>query len=146
MKNWKIFIIFVCLLMFVLSYQSVDAQQNLAQEVSAIFQQNCLNCHGASGPFKEELLIERNALIDTKTVIIGNPENSEFYKRLLGPTDNGPQMPLNLPPLSPEAVETIARWIAVGAPDWDVQHDINFITTDAMLDTIRNAPKITGSF
>ena len=138
MKNWKIFIIFVCLLMFVLSYQSVDAQQNLAQEVSAIFQQNCLNCHGASGPFKEELLIERNALIDTKTVIIGNPENSEFYKRLLGPTDNGPQMPLNLPPLSPEAVETIARWIAVGAPDWDVQHDINFITTDTILDTIRN--------
>ena len=138
MKNWKIFIIFVCLLMFVLSYQSVDAQQNLAQEVSAIFQQNCLNCHGASGPFKEELLIERNALIDTKTVIIGNPENSEFYKRLLGPTDNGPQMPLNLPPLSPEAVETIARWITAGAPDWDVQHDINFITTDTILDTIRN--------
>ncbi len=138
MRNWKTFTVFVCLLMFVLNYQSVDAQENLAQQVSAIFQQNCLNCHGPSGSFKEALLINRTALIDTKSVIIGDPESSEFYKRLLGPTENGPQMPLNLPPLSPEAVETIARWIIAGAPDWDVRHDINFITTDTILNTIRN--------
>ncbi len=119
-------------------FATADAQENLAQQASAIFQQNCLNCHGPSGSHKEALLIDRNALVDTKVVIPGNPENSEFYKRLLGPTENGPQMPLNLPPLSPEAVETIVRWITVGAPDWDVPHDINFITTDAILDTIRN--------
>ena len=70
----------ITLTLMALGFGSADAQENLAQEVSAIFQQNCLNCHGASGTFKEELLIERNALIDTKTVIIGNPENSEFYK------------------------------------------------------------------
>ena len=121
-----------------LAFTTADAQENLAQQVSAIFQQNCLNCHGPSGPFKEALLLDRSALIDTQVVIPGNPGNSEFYKRLLGPTENGPQMPLNLPPLSPEAVETIARWITTGAPDWDVQHDINFITTDAILNTIRN--------
>ncbi len=136
MKVWKLFIAPVCLLMFIVGYQSADAQENLAQQAYAIFQQNCLNCHGASGPYKEELLIERTALIDTKVVIPGDPENSEFYKRLLGPTENGPQMPLNLSSLSPEAVETIARWITAGAPDWDVRHDINFITTNAMLDTI----------
>ena len=121
-----------------LAFATADAQENLAQQVSAIFQQSCLNCHGPSGSFKEALLLDRNALIDTQVVIPGNPENSEFYKRLLGPTENGPQMPLNLPPLSPEAIETIARWITAGAPDWDVQHDINFITTDTILDTIRN--------
>ena len=137
MKIWKFFIAPVCLLMFIVGYQNADAQENLAQQAYAIFQQNCLNCHGASGPYKEELLIDRTALIDTKVVIPGDPENSEFYKRLLGPTENGPQMPLNLPSLSPEAVETIARWITVGAPDWDVQHDINFITTDTILDTIQ---------
>ena len=136
----------ITLTLMALGFESADAQENLAQQVSAIFQQNCLNCHGAFGPFKEELLIERNALIDTKSVIIGNPENSEFYKRLLGPTENGPQMPLNLPPLSPEAVETIARWITAGAPDWDVQHDINFITTDAILDTIQNHLKSLDPF
>ena len=128
----------VILICIGLAFATADAQENLAQEASAIFQQNCLNCHGASGAFKEALLIDRTALVDTNVVIPGDPENSEFYKRLLGPTENGPQMPLNLPPLSPEAVKTIERWIAAGAPDWDVQHDINFITTDAILDTIRN--------
>ncbi len=118
-------------------FATAGAQENLVQEVSAIFQQNCLNCHGPSGAHKEALLIDRNALVDTKVVIPGNPESSEFYKRLLGPTENGPQMPLNLPPLSQEAIETIARWITAGAPDWDVQYDINFIKTDAMLDTMR---------
>ncbi|MDD9972582.1 MAG: hypothetical protein OXU27_01180, partial [Candidatus Poribacteria bacterium] len=73
-----------------LAFATADAQENLAQQVSAIFQQSCLNCHGPSGSFKEALLIERNALIDTQVVIIGNPENSEFYKRLLGPTEKGP--------------------------------------------------------
>ena len=127
----------VILICIGLAFATADAQENLAQQASAIFQQNCLNCHGPSGSHKEALLIDRNALVDTKVVIPGNPENSEFYKRLLGPTENGPQMPLNLPPLSPEAIETIARWITIGAPDWDVQHDINFITTDTILDTIR---------
>ena len=118
-------------------FATANAQENLAQEVSAIFQQNCLNCHGPSGSFKEALLLNRTALVDTQVVIPGNPESSEFYKRLLGPTENGPQMPLNLPSLSQEAIETIARWITAGAPDWDVQYDINFIKTDAMLDTMR---------
>ena len=128
------------------AFATADAQENLAQQASAIFQQNCLNCHGPSGSHKEALLIERNALVDTKVVIPGDPGNSEFYKRLLGPTENGPQMPLNLPPLSPEAVETVARWITTGAPDWDVPHDINFITTDAILDTIRNHLKSLDPF
>ena len=129
-----------------LGFGIANAQENLAQEVSAIFQQSCLNCHGPSGSFKEALLLDRTALIDTQVVIPGNPENSEFYKRLLGPTEKGPQMPLNLPPLSPEAVETIARWITAGAPDWNVQHDINFITTDTILNILRNHLKSLDPF
>ena len=127
----------VSLICIGLAFATADAQENLAQEVSALFEQSCLNCHGESGAYKDELLIERTALVDTGVIIPGDPEGSEFYKRLLGPTENGAQMPLNLQPLSPEAVETIARWITAGAPDWNVQYDINFITTDAMLDTMR---------
>ena len=133
----NVIVIIGCLLIFILGFQSVDAQQDIAQEAYAVFEQSCLICHGESGAHKDSLLIERTALVNTKVVIPGNPENSEFYKRLLGPTENGPQMPLNLPQLSEEAIETIARWITEGAPDWDVQHDINFITTDTMLDTIQ---------
>ena len=118
-------------------FGTADAQENLAQQAYTIFQQNCLNCHGESGAYKDELLIDRAVLVNTRVIIPGDPENSEFYKRLLGSTENGAQMPLNLPPLSQEAVETIAHWITAGAPDWDVQYDLNFITTDAMLDTMR---------
>ena len=46
---------------------------------------------------------------------------------------NGAQMPFNQPPLSQQAIATIRQWIQVGAPGWEIQHDVNFITTDAML-------------
>ena len=145
MKIGKYFLI-VILICIGLAFATADAQENLAQQAYAIFQQSCLNCHGPSGSFKEALLIDRTALVDTQVVIPGYPENSEFYKRLLGATENGPQMPLNLPPLSQEAIETIARWITAGAPDWNVQHDINFITTDTILDTIWNHLKSLDPF
>ena len=74
MKNWKIFIIFVCLLTSILvNFHSVDAQENLAQQAFAIFQQNCLNCHGEHGAFTEEIIIEHTALIETGAVVPGNP-------------------------------------------------------------------------
>ena len=71
------------------------------------------------------------------TVVPGNPDVSEFYKRLLGPTENGAQMPFAQPPLPPAAIETIQRWIAEGAQGWEAQHDITFITTDEMLTAIQ---------
>ena len=138
MKVWKNIITICCLLMLVLGYQSVDAQEDIAQEAYTILERNCFNCHGENGAHKDVLLIERTVLVNNMVVIPSDPESSEFYKRLLGPTENGAQMPLNLPPLSQEAIETIALWITAGAPDWDVQHaDVNFITTDVMLDTMR---------
>ena len=138
MKYHKIKILIIsCLFFSIFYFQAIYAQENIAQEAYAIFEQSCLGCHGESGAYKDSLLIDRTELIDTKVVIPEDPENSEFYRRLLGPTENGPQMPLNLPPLSQDAIDTIARWITAGAPDWDVQLDINFITTDTILDTIQ---------
>ena len=66
MKNWKIFITFIFLLTHILSnFLSVDAQQNLAQQAYAIFEQSCLNCHGEHGAFTEEIIIDHTALIET---------------------------------------------------------------------------------
>ncbi len=146
LKFRKNFMTISCLLILILGYQNVDAQQDIAQEVYAIFEKSCLGCHGESGAHKDSLLIDRTALVDSQVVLPGAPANSEFYKRLLGPTENGPQMPLNLPPLSQDAIETVARWITEGAPDWDVQRDINFITTDTILDTIQTHLKSLDPF
>ena len=137
MKNWKIFIIFVSLLTLILgNSHSVDAQQNLAQQAYAIFEQSCLNCHGEHGAFTEEIIIDHIALIDTGAVVPGKPIESELYKRLLT-NDPAKRMPLGQPQLSPAAILTIGNWIQAGAPSWETpKQDGRFITPKEMLDTI----------
>ena len=146
MKTSK-YISLVILTFVVMGFGTAQAQNNLAQEAYAIFQQSCLGCHGEHGSFTEDLIIESApTLVADGAVVRGNPDVSELYKRLLGPTENGFQMPLNQPPLSDAAVETIRRWIQAGAPDWEVQYDVNFITMDAMLDTIQGHLETLSAF
>ena len=138
MKNWKIFIIFVSVLTLILgNSHSVDAQQNLAQQVYAIFEQSCLNCHGKNGAFTEEIIIDHTSLIETGAVVPGKPIESELYKRLLV-NDPAKRMPLGQPQLPPAAILTIGNWIQAGAPDWEGTSatDVSFITPKKMLDTI----------
>ncbi len=138
MKVLKSFITISFLLILILGFQNVNAQEDIAQQAYTLFEQYCSGCHGESGDYKDSLLLDRTALVDTMVVIPDDPENSEFYKRLLGSTDNGAQMPFNADPLSPDAIATIRSWIEAGAPDWVSQDepDLNFITTDTIFDTI----------
>ncbi|MCY3743151.1 MAG: leucine-rich repeat domain-containing protein [Candidatus Poribacteria bacterium] len=146
--EWRIFVVPVCVLIFMTTYQSVDAQENLAQEVSAIFEQSCLICHGPHGSFTEQLIIQSSqGLINTGKVIPGNPDNSIFYQRLIE-TAVEKRMPLGQPPLPPAAIQTIRQWIQAGAPDWNTaaRTDINFITTEEMLQTIENHVQSLDTF
>ena len=138
----------VTLICIGLAFATADAQENLAQEAYAIFQQSCLICHGEHGPYTEELVIQsRQRLVDTGTVIPGNPEGSAFYQRLIE-TAVEKRMPLGQPPLAPEAIQTIRQWIQAGAPDWNAfaRTDINFITTQEMLQTIENHVQSLDTF
>ena len=108
----------MCLLSFATGSQNLSAQSQLAQDAYAIFEASCLNCHGADGAFRETLLMEHAELIEGGSVVPGNPNDSELYKRLLGPTENGAQMPFGQPQLPAQSIETIRRWIQAGAPDW----------------------------
>ena len=108
----------ICLFLFTVASHQVSAQSQLAQDTYAIFEATCLNCHGTDGAFRETLLMEHAELIDGGTVVPGNPNASELYKRLLGPTENGAQMPFGLAPLTPQSIEVVRRWILAGAPDW----------------------------
>lgn len=134
----KIFCVVTCLLMLALSLQIVYAQQPLAQQAFAIFEQHCLDCHGEFGSYSDVLTIKHKDLIENRSVIPGQPDVSEFYLRLLGDTDNGSQMPLGQDPLDSEAIATIRRWIGEGASDWEAipKPKRRFITTEAMLKTI----------
>ena len=127
----------IILTLILLGFGTAQAQDNLAQAAYAIFQQSCLGCHGEHGAFTEDLIIDRATLIAGETIVPGNPDASEFYKRLIEDTPEKPRMPWGSPPLSQEALDTIRLWIEAGAPDWEMQYDVDFITTEMMLDTIQ---------
>ncbi len=128
----------ICLLSLTAGSQNLSAQSQLAQDTYAIFEANCLNCHGPDGAFRETLLMEHSELIDGGTVVPANPDASELYKRLLGPTENGAQMPFGLPQLPPQSIDTIRRWILADAPEWTTTRitDGRFISPAEVLDTI----------
>ena len=129
----------IALLTLIIGTQNVSAQSQLAQDAYAIFEGSCLICHGPDGAYRETLLMEHTALIEGGTVVPGNPDASELYKRLLGTTENGgAQMPLGQPPLPDQSIDTIRRWILASAPDWATTPttDSRFISPDEVLDTI----------
>ena len=124
-------------LAFMLGYQTAEAQQNPAQEAYLIFEQSCFDCHGPHGAFTENLVIESaSQLVATGAIVREKPIESELYRRLLD-KDPAKRMPLGQPQLPPTAILTIGNWIQAGAPSWEVEHDVDFIPMDAMLDTIK---------
>ncbi len=134
----KKYILLIGLGLVVLGTRSADAQGNLAQQAYAIFQQNCLNCHGEHGAYTENIIIEHAALIETGAVVPGKPIDSELYKRLFT-EDEAKRMPLGQPRLPPAAILTIGNWIQAGAPDWQTpERDTDFITPTEMLASIEN--------
>ena len=121
----------------VLTFVSLGfSQDDLAQQAYAIFEQNCLNCHGEHGQFTEEIIIERTALIETGAVVPREPGASELYQRLIEKRLER-RMPLGQPPLTPAAIDTIRRWILADAPNWETpEQSGTFITPKEMLETI----------
>ena len=127
----------IILLIFIAGSQNISAQQQIAVETYAIFQQSCLICHGPDGAYKESLLMEHNALIEKGSVVPGNPGASELYNRLLI-TDTAKRMPLGQPQLPAQSINTIRNWILAGAPDWAATSttDGDFISPAEILNTI----------
>ena len=140
-------IVLIGLLIFIVGSQNVLAQQQIAQDAHAIFEQSCFICHGPTGSFKETLLIEHNALIQNGTVVPENPDASELYNRLLI-TDIAKRMPLGQPQLSAQVIDTIRNWILAGAPDWATTSttDADFISPGEILNTIETHLMLLSSF
>ncbi len=127
----------ISLLISTVGAQTVSAQQQIAVDTYAIFQQSCLICHGPDGAYKESLLMEHNALIEKGSVVPGNPDASELYKRLIT-TDAAKRMPLGQPQLPAQSINTIRNWILAGVLDWAVTSttDADFISPSEVLNTI----------
>ncbi len=146
-KQQQYRIALISLLMFIIGSQTVSAQQQIALDTYAIFQQSCLICHGPDGAYKESLLMEHNTLIEKESVVPGNPDTSELYSRLLT-TDTAKRMPLGQPQLPAQSINTIRNWILAGAPDWAVTSttDGDFISPAEILNTIETHLMSLSSF
>ena len=130
----------------VLGVGIAPAQQNFAQQASALFQQHCHSCHAANAPFAGDVLIDNHAaLMASGTVVSGNPEASSLFQLLLA--DPPIRMPRLGQPLSEPEIATIRAWIAAGAPNWEVTPTPrDFITPDAMLTVIQQHVNSLASF
>ena len=126
------------LLLGIFGVSAVNAQQPLAEEVYLILVDACLDCHGPHGSFTANLVIDSaEGLIETGVIVPGQPNASEFYRRLIRGTPEKPRMPLG-PPLSDAAIAKIQAWILMGAPQWGTTRaDTRFISHASMLDTIQ---------
>ena len=145
MKNFK-YLTLTVLTVSVLAVicVSADAQQPLALHTRAIFEQHCIDCHGANRPFSDVLTVEpHDILMASGTVVPGDADASEFYKRLLGSAPDAARMPLNKPPLTDVELDIVRRWIEAGAPNWvgSPLPQRNFIMPDAMLTAIERHVK-----
>lgn len=97
---------------------SEDAKVKLAEEVHAIFEAKCIDCHGPElprpkGKFGYVLDLKRVGE-NPEYVVPGKAEDSEIYKMVL--TNEMPGEDANVPALTPQEVEAVKHWIDAGAP------------------------------
>jgi hypothetical protein len=92
---------------------------DFSRDIRPIFNQNCTSCHGGvrqkngvSFIFREEALGKGKS--GRTTIVPGNPDASELIRRVTS-TDPDVRMPYHAPPLAPEQIALLRRWIKEGA-------------------------------
>ena len=111
---------------FLISLTAIAAEPDVdyARDVRPLLALHCVRCHGATKPKAGLRLDTAKALTaprkDGPVAVAGNAEESPLVLALLG-EGAGERMPLKKPPLAPNQIETIRRWIDAGAkgPDED---------------------------
>jgi hypothetical protein len=120
-RNKKLIVLLVLFLVVILGsvLMSYDKTVDFNTEVKPIINKKCISCHG--GVKKQagfSLLFHEEALAATKSgkpaIIPGDPEGSEFIKRLES-KDPEERMPYKHDPLSRDEIDIFKRWIKQGA-------------------------------
>jgi mono/diheme cytochrome c family protein len=96
-----------------------QAHVEFSRDIRPILNQNCVACHGGVRQKNGVSFIFREEALGTgksgrRTIVPGNPDGSEFMARLTS-TDPEARMPYHAPPLPPQQVALLRRWIKEGA-------------------------------
>ena len=93
-----------------------------SNDIQPILNQNCVQCHGGvrqkngvSFVFREDALGKGKSGL--RTIVPGHPDESELIARLTS-SDPEARMPYHAPPLPPQQIELLRRWIKEGA-NWE---------------------------
>ena len=106
----------------ILGAASAAAEENIEFQthIQPILVEHCIKCHGekqASGKMRLHTAAELQKKwdADTHLLVVGEPEKSELYQRLVLPADDKKRMPKMADPLPKEKIDLIAAWIKQGA-------------------------------
>ena len=99
--------------------RSAAVPDPLAQEVRALLENHCIQCHGPSQQLNGLRLDSREGALaggySGPSLVLGDAGGSTLIRRLTS-EDPGTRMPLAAPPLRPDQIEVLTRWIDHGAP------------------------------
>ncbi|WP_149274378.1 c-type cytochrome domain-containing protein [Pareuzebyella sediminis] len=98
----------------------IDSADIFLDLVVPIMERKCVSCHNEGKRKGDLLLTSHNHILaggeSNETVLPGNPEGSELFRRITLPETHDDFMPSEgKPPLSDEEVEIIGFWIQAGA-------------------------------
>jgi hypothetical protein len=111
----------MCCVVFLFSATGVSFSQekplDFAHEVVPILKKHCAACH-TNGTYKAGISFDtRQALIQSKAVVLGDSKKSELHKRITS-KDTTERMPPKGAALDEKEVQILARWIDAKLP-WD---------------------------
>jgi hypothetical protein len=136
-------------LLLVLGLNSARGQEppqlgDRAVQARIILEKYCYRCHGQPGQrtFGDmNYILDRNALVDARKVVPGQPEASGVIQRL--EDGNDPMPPVGVEPRpSRNEIEMLKSWIRVGAPGWGAPpvggpaRIVEFVTDADVLGTV----------
>ena len=92
---------------------------DFSRDIRPIFNQNCTSCHGGVRQKNHVSFIFREEALGTgksgrPTIVPGDPGRSELMARVTS-EDPEVRMPYHAPPLSPDEIRLLRRWIKEGA-------------------------------
>src|SRR5215831_16230311 len=120
-KFWMLGLMLLCLLVGTAYYirRRSNDEVHFSRDVRPILNQNCMPCHGGvrqkngvSFLFREEALGTGKS--GKRTIVPGSPDKSELIARVTS-SDPDTRMPYHAPPLSPQQIDVLRRWIKQGA-------------------------------
>jgi len=100
-------------------YLSARDEVHFSTDIQPILNQNCVQCHGGVRQKNGVSFIYRDEALGTgksgrRTIVPGNPDASELIARVTS-KDPESRMPYHAPPLSPNQIELLRKWIKQGA-------------------------------